>query len=62
MKLTRKQMKEDKMWLKYNAMDLAKEHRKHCKNPDCGISLIRLGLLVEMAGIKITKNQWKEFL
>lgn len=53
--------RKDKTLLKHNAIEIAKEHKKHCKREKCKCSLVMLGLLIERAGIKLTKNQWKEF-
>jgi len=71
-RLLQKRIKEEMMtnnkthnennWFIDNLTRLAKEHRLHCYEESCGISLMSLGLLLEKAGIKLTKNQWKEFL
>ncbi len=61
MKLTKKQMSEDGFMLKWNAIEIAKHHKRYCKKGDCNVSLIMLGLLIEKAGIELTKKQWGNF-
>ena len=54
-------MSEDGFMLKWNAIEIAKHHKRYCKKGDCNVSLIMLGLLIEKAGIELTKKQWGNF-
>ncbi len=44
-----------------NAINIAKDHRKHCNSPDCNVSLFQLLKLIEKAGIKVDDKRTREF-
>lgn len=44
-----------------NAINIAKDHRKHCNSPDCDVSLFQLLKLLEKAGIRIDDKRMREF-
>ena len=47
---------------KFNAIALAKHHKKHCEGSSCNISLLMLMQTCEDAGIKFTKKERGNFV
>lgn len=47
---------------KFNAIEIAKHHRKYCEGEDCVISLFLLEQVCEKAGIKFTKREMRHFV
>lgn len=62
MKINKKELIKDGTLLKYNVMELVKQHKKTCIGKNCNVNLCLVGLLIEKAGIKLTKNQREEIL
>ena len=48
--------------LKQNVLRLAREHKRHCDSPDCGISLYFVAMLLDLAGIELTKEESAELI
>jgi uncharacterized protein YecT (DUF1311 family) len=46
-----------KAWIKFNYIELAKDHKKKCKNSRCSIQLMSLWLGLERMHIKLTKKE-----
>jgi hypothetical protein len=44
-----------------NAVNIAKDHRKHCNSPDCNVSLYQLLRLLQKAGIEVSDKQTRGF-
>ena len=57
-----KKILEEKDWIKWNFLQLADEHRKHCKGEYCTISLMSLHSALLLLKVKLTKNERKRFL
>ena len=47
---------------KINAMNLARHHKKHCKESDCNVSLLLLRAISETIGVNFTKEQKELFM
>lgn len=47
---------------KFNVINLAKHHRKHCERENCVISLYLLREMAEKLGIKFTEKEKELFL
>ena len=54
-------MNEDDI-LKFNLIELAKQHKKSCNDPECGISMHMLERLLLRAGINLTKEESDIFI
>lgn len=48
--------------LKQNIIALVRDHKKHCDHSDCGISVYMVAELIKMAGLKLTKEEFAEFI
>lgn len=48
--------------LKENIIKLVIEHKAECLDPECGISLHLVHVLLTKAGIKLTKDEVKYFV
>lgn len=47
---------------KINTIELARHHRKTCKDGQCNVSLIMLRIMAEKAGVEFTEEESKEFI
>jgi len=48
--------------LRENAINIAKHHKKYCEGQSCNISLFLLRRLLDVAEIKLTEEEKKEFM
>jgi hypothetical protein len=46
--------------LKENALMLARDHKRTCQDPGCNISMALLAVLLQEAGIELTKTELSE--
>jgi len=53
---------EREEFLKNNVLELAREHKKNCSNPDCGVSLFFVGSLILLADIELTEEESQELI
>lgn len=47
---------------KINTLNLAKHHKEHCKDGNCGVSLYQLRKMAEMIGIVFTDDEKRLFM
>lgn len=47
---------------KINIINLAKHHKEHCKNGECGVSLYQLRKMTEKLGIEFTDEEKRHFM
>ena len=52
----------EKQAIKENAIRMAKHHRKHCEGEGCNISLYLLKRALDLAGIKLDRDESFEFM
>lgn len=56
-------MNYDKEWAAESLITLAKEHKRKCDSPDCGVSLYMLGKVYkELVDRNLTDEEWKVFV
>ena len=48
---------EENRWIKYNFIELAKQHKAICKDPKCTINLSSLIFASKRLGIKLTDKE-----
>ncbi len=54
-------MREDEI-LKRNIIQLVKQHKDGCTDPECGVSMLLTERLIKKAGIKLTKEESAIFI
>jgi hypothetical protein len=48
--------------LKQNAIQIVRDHKKHCDRSECGISTYMIAELLKKAGIELTAEEIGEFI